>query len=62
MPKQIATATVGGTGKEEDNAKHGETRLKRIEYNGFKKQAGKWPETVGDEGTFYWNPRFKTAS
>jgi len=30
MPKQIATAPVEGTGNEEDDAKHGETRLKRI--------------------------------
>jgi len=30
MPTQIATATVERTRKEEDYAKHGETRLKRI--------------------------------
>ena len=30
MPKQITTATVEGTGKEEDDARHGKTRLKRI--------------------------------
>jgi hypothetical protein len=30
MPKQIAVATVEGTGKEEGDANHGKTRLKRI--------------------------------
>jgi hypothetical protein len=30
MSEQIATATVEGRRKEEDYAKHGETRLKRI--------------------------------